>query len=1524
MNYMKIRTFFLITFIFLNISVYVYSVNSFEISNYNGTKPMALTLDTIITTDVTTCYGGNDGTITVSVSGGTAPYQYSIDGGVNYQASNVFNGLTSGVYSVYVKDFYNVIVSDIAYIGEPAEILMNNETYTDVTGCYGNSNGTITITASGGTGSLEYSVDGGTNYFSNGGNFAGLTAGSYNIKVRDSHLCEKAGSEIIINQPLELVITAENKTDVTGCNGDNNGIIDITTTGGTPTVVYSVDGGTTYNPGHFFPSLSPGNYQVVVQDGNGCTTTGSNLTITEPAAVTITAENHTDVNTCFGDHTGTITITASGGTGTLYFSIDGATNFFDNGGNFNNLYAGSYDIVVKDDNLCKVYGSTINVGQPSQIIIDSETDSDVATCFGDSTGQIIINAYGGIAPLEYSVNSGGTFQSSNTFNNLPSNSYSTVVRDANGCTVTGQDHLIEQPALLLITDVNTTNVSTCFGGNDGTIHIVTNGGGTPSYDFSVDGGTTYIANNDFSNLFAGIYDVIVRDSHSCTDTFKTSVVEIGEPAQLVINSEIESNPTCYGVTNGTITVNASGGTGQITYSPDNGAHFFTNNILSGLSAGITYNIVVQDAHGCTTTGGTHILGQPAELVIDSVIGINVNDCYGGSNGSITIYAHGGTPGLLYSDDGEISYQASNIFTGLAAGNYQTVVKDVNNCKTIGDLVHITQPGFLEVSYQEKKDILGCRGDLTGEIHIDYLGGTDPVQYSIDGGINYFNNNGDFLGLAAGNYDIVIKDANNCTANGDPVTINEPDELILSLAEKQDVLCYGDADGYINLTATGGQPAYYFSVDNGTTYSSGSFFNGLAAGNYQTYVKDIYNCIKIGPLVNINQPDSLSIDSVDFQNIQGCYGDDDGTITIYASGGVLNYMYSINQGNSYFDNGGTFTNLSPGNYYVTIYDANVCQASWLDNTMSWDTVKITQPSRVQITDVQATNISCYGYDDGIINITASGGTGILHYSDDGGVTYPDITGTFSNLAAGNYITKVADDNGCESSSYTVSIYEPDTLIITSVVAEDETCLGSIDGTITINTSGGTSPFEFSIDGINWLTNKTIENLIPGTYTPYVRDGNLCSATGNPVTIGSPEDASLFDVSDSTGCSPLTVQFTRLTPGNTYLWNFGDGETATQNEPEHTFTNTSLNPIDYIVTAYSASPNNCLDTAYKTITVYPKPQLDFTAVPVIAYFPASNITITNNSPGGYSNYYWDLGDGTISVDEQPESHTYGDCGEYIIEMSADNTWCSDTINQIITVTAMQPEAIFNVDTTQSCVPVTINFENQSMFIDTFEWDMGDGTIIYDNAFSYTYDTPGEYIVTLNATGYCDTYDSKDTIIYVYQTPVVNFDVIPDSIMLPDQPIHCSNLSSDDADLFYWEFGDGRTSEVENPIYFYTLPGTYDITLTVTSVNKCVDSLTLSAEVIVLPEGDIEFPTAFTPNGNGENDIFRPAVYTSVKTFEMYIYNRWGEKMFYTNDIKKGWNGYVNNIPAMQDVYIWRASGIFLNGTPFEIAGSITLLK
>jgi len=1486
-------------------------------------------LDSIVGTDVIKCYGDASGTITVYVSGGTTPYEYSIDGGVTYFGTNVFNGLTSGPYSVYARDFFTQIVSDVIFIDEPDEIHINNETETDVTGCFGDINGTITIDAVGGTGLLQYSVDNGATYFNNAGSFAGLSAGTYNISIIDDSLCVKAGSEIILGEPLELQITAETVVDILGCNGADNGSIDITVSGGTSPIQYSIDNGTSFHANHYFSPLAAGNYPVVVKDDNDCTTIGSNLTVTEPAVVTIDSESHTNITGCFGDHTGTITITASGGTGQLYYAIDGGV-VFQNNGNFTNLFAGTYNVVVKDENNCPAIGSEIIITEPDKIVIDSESDNDITSCFGDATGGITINAHGGSSTLEYSVDLGTTWQVSNIFNTLTAGLYTTMVRDAveTTCEVTGESHTILQPQELLITEVSTTDVSTCFGGDNGTIHITTNGGGTPAYQFSINGGTTYPHGNDITNLTAGIYDIVVIDSHNCTDTFTTHIVEVEQPTPVVITSEIPTDPTCFGGNNGSIEVNASGGTGQLQYSANGGANFYYGNTLSGLSAGVTYDIVVKDDHGCTTLGGSHVLGQPDELLIDSIVKQDVLGCFGDTNGSITIYAKGGTAPINYSIDNEITYQLSNLFNGLGASSNHIVIKDDNDCITDGGTIDITQPERIQISSENHINVIGCNGDNLGEIHIQATGGTPHTTNGYQFSINlspYAYNNGNYTNLFAGDYDIVVSDEYNCRDTANTITITEPEVLVSVLLNKQDINCYGDNTGTISLNASGGQFPYEFSINNGVTYQANTFFSNLTAGTYQTYVRDDYNCVRIGPLVTLTQPDTLEITSVSYTDVTGCYGDDNGTITINATGGVPDYMYTIDNGNSWYANGGNFTNLSPGDYIIKIYDSNYCEVTYVDSNMDIDTINIIEPARLLLDSINKTDIPCYGDNNGTISIYASGGSGILRYSIDNGATYPNTTGLFTNLSAANYTVMVTDANNCSTTPYSIGIYEPDSLYIQNVTAQDESCLGENDGVVSIYGNGGIWPYEYSIDGINYQTERNIENLPPGIYTAYIRDMHMCPAiSSTTVEIGSPNDGSILSSDTTQGCSPLTVQFLRLNEGTTYLWDFGDGEVSSFNEPSHTFINIGSSEIIYTVTAYSVSPNNCLDTVELEITVFPQPQLSFTATPMVAYYPETTINITNNSPG-MSSYLWDFGDGDTSTDENPGSHTYDDCGEYIISMFAENTFtCQNTYEDTILITTHQPQAYFQVDTTQHCTPFTFNFENQSTFIDTFEWVLDDGTIRYENDFSLFFEEPGTYNIQLNAYGYCNTSDSYDTLITVFQTPEVDFEVLPDTVMLPDQPIRCFNHSSDDSELFFWEFGDGGTSNEEDPVYQYTSEGSYQITLTVISVNKCTDSLTLATEVIVLPEGDALFPNAFTPNGDGENDIFKPEIHHSVKSFKMEIYNRWGELVFYTEDIETGWTGYFDGKLSIQDVYVWRAEGIYLNGTPFIFAGSITLLR
>jgi PKD repeat protein len=1498
-----------------------------------------LQIDDVDVTDVALCYGDATGEIEITASGGTPPITYSVDGGSSFQAGNQFVGLTSGTYEIRVKDlFQTIIYSSPVFIDQPDEIQIPNQDHTNVTGCFGNTNGTISVDAIGGTGALFYSIDGGLTYpFPEGSTAVGLGAGSYDIMVIDANGCEVSGIPITITQPLELEITGEGATDVFPCNGADNGTIQITSTGGTAPIEYSIDNGTSFQSGAYFAPLTPGNYDVVVRDVNGCTVNGSTLTVDEPAILTIDSQIPTDITTCHGDNTGEILVVASGGTGTLRYAIDGGGEFlYISGNSATGLSTGNYEIVVRDDNSCTVIGDILTINEPSEIFIDSVSTTHIEDCFGDADGEIVIWAKGGVAPLEYSIDNGVSYQFSNTFSGLTAGTYECKVIDSQGCENAVIETVeITQPSQVSmgINDITVTDVFGCFGDNTGEIQMTASGGTYP-YSFSIDGGLTYPYTYKATNLPAGIYDVYVQDANNCTYHYISSVVEILQPEIVDVDSYITENPECFGGF-GSAIITATGGSGSYFYSVDGGSTYLDNGgIFNDLSAGVFYQIYIKDTKNCIAPDATFILFQPPELVFDDIVVEDVDDCFGGTNGSIEISVSGGTPPYQFSIDLGNTWQVSNIFLGLESGNYYIRVKDDNDCLLIdpGPRV-IDQPGPVNVTFQTHSHIEGCNGDDTGEIHFDALGGTEPFTYYITGPVNLNNATGDFIDLPAGTYNLSVEDDNGCTAVGTPVTITEPDVLTVSLGDSQDVLCYGDNTGIINIHSDGGQLPHYYSIDGGSSYVTGSYFSGLYADDtpgYQIAVIDHYGCETIGEFVPISQPDSLSVDAVNITNVEDCWGDDDGIIEISVTGGITNYNYSINNGGTYHNNGGLFTNLEPDIYYVKVQDSNFCTAFWdEDGDQFIDPVEITQPTRIQINEVITDAILCNGDNNGRIEIDAEGGTGSLHYSIDGGSSFQDLN-IFENLSSGTYLVLVRDDNGCETDIFNAYIYEPADLEFNNITVTDEECPGENNGTINIFILGGTAPYRFSADGgTTWQQNKLITDLAPGDYTPAVIDTNGCMIVyPDLVTIQEAEYEALVNAQPIIGCSPLDVLFTRESPGYVEEWDFGDGNfnISETTSVTHTYINNGETPQTFTAWAHTRSeaPYFCVDSMSIDITVLPAPQISFTVNPDTAYFPNSNISFDNTSNDGLDNFYWDFDNGMTSDLNEPGVIYYDDCGEYQIQMSAENSWCRDTVNQLLLVTAYIPEAVLLVDTTQSCVPVTIQFENQSQYTETIEWDLGDGTITDEDSFSHTYDTPGEYIVTLDNYGYCDTYSTTSQTISVFSSPVVDFTVSPDTVMLPNQPIHAYNLSSNDSELFFWEFGDGGTSEEENPIHYYTQEGTYPVSLTVISINKCVDSLTQLTEIVVLPAGEIVFPNSFYPDYIEPMNVFKADEYRSVKSFEMRIYNRWGETMFYTNDIDVGWNGKVNGDNAIQDVYVWRAEGMYLNGTPFEMAGSVTLIR
>ena len=259
-------------------------------------------------------------------------------------------------------------------------------------------------------------------------------------------------------------------------------------------------------------------------------------------------------------------------------------------------------------------------------------------------------------------------------------------------------------------------------------------------------------------------------------------------------------------------------------------------------------------------------------------------------------------------------------------------------------------------------------------------------------------------------------------------------------------------------------------------------------------------------------------------------------------------------------------------------------------------------------------------------------------------------------------------------------------------------------------------------------------------------------------------------------------------------------------------------------------------------------------------------------------------------------------------------------------------FSMSTASGCPPLSVQFYNSSVNLQTCEWQFGDGATSMEKEPSYIFDESGKYTITLIITDtQGKTYSVKDSIL-VFPKPRASFEIYPEDIALPDDPVNFHNYSQN-AVRYEWDFGDGNTSGDIEPVHYYREPGTYNIKLTAWSEEACYDTLVV-LNAFANAGCEIRFPNAFTPNINGPsngfytaglttNEVFHP-VCKGVVEYQLRIFNRFGTLLFESNDVNIGWDGYINDRLANAGVYIWKARGRFNNGESFTEFGNITLIK
>ncbi|RAV99575.1 T9SS type B sorting domain-containing protein [Pseudochryseolinea flava] len=1044
--------------------------------NITVTYSPALVLNAVITN--ATCNGAATGAVDLTVSGGIPPYTYLWSNGATTQD---LNPIAAGTYSVTVTDAAGCTATlNNQTVTQPLVITIDNVASTNLT-CTGASDGAINVDASGGTGALVYTLNPGA-VVNGTGNYTGLAAGVYTVSVTDANGCGPVTTaNITLTQPASLTFGTPTVTNA-GCTGINNGQIQITATGGTGVITYTIAPGGTSNTTGTFTGLAAGTYTITADDAGGCPpTVSANINITAPPAITFGTPTVTNAD-CAGVNNGRIQITASGGTGVITYVLSpgGTTNTT---GDFTGLAAGTYTVSANDAGGCPaVVSSNINITAPVAITFGTPTVTN-ADCAGVNNGQIQITASGGTGVITYTISPGGTSNTSGLFTGLGAGTYTISANDAGGCPAVVSSNInITAPAAITFGAPTVTNTS-CTGINDGRIQITATGGtGVITYVLSPGGATN--TTGDFTGLAAGTYAVTANDAGGCPAVVSANI-NVTAPATLTFGTPTVTNAGCTGINNGQIQITATGGTGVITYTISPGGTSNTTGTFTGLAPG-TYTISADDAGGCAAVVSANInITAPAAITFGTPTVTNA-DCAGINNGRIQITATGGTGVITYVlSPGGITNTTGD-FTGLAAGTYTISANDAGGCPAVvSSNINITAPAAITFGTPTVTNA-DCAGNANGQIQITATGGTGVITYTISPG-GTSNTTGTFTGLVAGTYTISANDAGGCPAVvSSNINITAPAAITFGTPAVTNTSCTGINDGRIQITATGGTGVITYVLSPGGATNTTGDFTGLAAGTYTVSANDAGGCpAVVSSNINVTAPAAITFGAPTVTNAD-CAGATTGQIQITATGGTGVITYTISPGGT-SNTTGLFTGLVAGTYTITADDAGGCASVVSSN------INITQPSALTFGTPTVTNADCAGNANGQIQIAATGGTGVITYTISPGGT-SNTTGVFTGLAAGTYTISADDAGGCAPIvSSNINITAPAGITFGTPTVVNADCAGNATGEIQITATGGTGVITYTISpGGTSNTTGTFTGLVAGTYTISANDAGGCPA------------------------------------------------------------------------------------------------------------------------------------------------------------------------------------------------------------------------------------------------------------------------------------------------------------------------------------------------------------------------------------------------------------------------------------------------
>jgi large repetitive protein len=871
--------------------------------------------------------------------------------------------------------------------------------------------------------------------------------------------------------------------------------------------------------------LNFGNYYVSISEttgpNSGCGVVTAPFNITE-SAILLDLSVNIDQNANCNPNSGVISAVGQNGTSPYQYQLTTsataplATDTAWSSISTFNADAGSYYVHVLDAYGCIVSSPVIVLSQDDSPVISANVVDPCTLTDGEYEIQVALDTPG-TAPYSYSID-GGAFQTQTapfTISNLFSGTHTIEIQDANGCgNVVSID--INTPIDLV---PSITAIPSC-NNDDGEITIAGIGGsGTYTYSIAPNPASISISGNIISGVPSGLYTITITDAvTSCTAESTISVPEAILPVFVMSSTAV----TCLGDSSGSIAIDITNYSGTYTYEVfDSSGTSITGvinantsinpEIVNGLAADSYSVVITETEEPFCSNSGIIIVNSPTEslsLVLNETSNVTCDN----NQGTITAIADGGWGNYEYelTGDANVPYSTNSSFSGLSSGIYTVNVRDAQGCIATENIT-LNDPAPITATFTSSTSVLDCFGDQSASITVTAVTGGQGNNYTYTLNTiapvvsssgpqtsNVFNN------LGAGTYNVTITDGFNCETTSLDIVIDNPTPLDISLVRATAQTCLTEST--LTLSALGGTGPYEYSNTSDFSTILGSFASSttftVTVGSYEYYVRDTNNCVSnMSNEITIDPLPELVINLDSTNPTINCAGDNNGSITATAQGGLGDYIYTLQDGSGNTipatqNTPGYFTELVAGNYIVFVESGDCSTTS--------APITISQPSAPLDAEIIVNNVTCAGTEDGTVEINASGGTGIIKYAISPQLNQFFETNLFENLAPGDYDIIVQDELGCYL-TFNFTIAEP-TQVILSIVADSlfpEVCEGDENGEFSIDISGGNLPYSVSLDDYNGIyttggpaqTQFDFTGLSGGDHTVFVRDAEGCESEWN---------------------------------------------------------------------------------------------------------------------------------------------------------------------------------------------------------------------------------------------------------------------------------------------------------------------------------------------------------------------------------------------------------------------------------------------